>query len=321
MGIMLRLLICAVCLGLAAQDARAEEYPNGTVRIVTPYPAGGPLDIVARILAQGLHDDLHRTFIVDNRPGASGNVAAKLVASAAPDGLTLLATGDTTFTVNPFLYQIMPFDVKDGLAPISIIGTYILVLATSSSLPVHSLAELLAYAKQHPVNFASGGVGAPGHLGFEYLRYRTGLNGVHIAYRGGPAAGEALLAGEVGAAFVSTSVVIPYAKSGQLNALAVSDSVRYPALPDVPTVAESGVPDFRIRFASLLMAPAHTKPELIALLNDEVHRIFAQDDVRKHLQAIDVTATVSTPAEAGAWLVDESARWAPIIKASGMKAE
>src|SRR5262249_25894082 len=222
---------------------------------------------------------------------------------------------------NPFVYEKMPFDPDHAFEPIALLGAVPLALAVHTKIPPRNLKDLIAYSQEHDLAFASAGNGAPGHLAFEYLRYKTALKGHHVPYRGNAPASTALLSGEVDAAFIAVSGVLPHIQSGALAALAVSSPQRIPVLPDVPTAAESGVPDFAARFANILMAPAGTPPALIKILSEQAQKILATEDAKKRLEAASLDPITSTPDGLRQWIKVESARWGAVVKATGMKLE
>ena len=312
--------LALTCASAALTPTAAQEFPSGTIRIILPYAAGGPLDIAARILAEGFQAELGRTFIVENRPGAGGSIGTAAVASAKPDGSMLIAVGETILTVNPHVYAKLPFD-PDALAPISLMGSYDLVLGVNPRVPANTLAELIEYSQTNPLNFSSGGLGAPGQLAFEYLKLKTRVKGQHVAYRGGAPAAAALVAGDVEAAFISSSAMMPFVSSGKVRALATSGAARLDVLPNVPTVAESGVPDFEARLHYFLMAPAETPRVLVDRLNEQVRRIYAESKTKDLLVPIGLEPTVSTPEAARELIKRQSERWEPVVRAAGIKVE
>ncbi len=323
---MKRFCSSAVAIGLAVigfaafSHAQSPAYPDGITKIVVSFPAGGPLDATARILADGLQKNLGRSFIVENRPGATGTVGTASVASAAPDGHTLLAGLDATFTVAPHVYEKLPFDPDRSFEAISLMGTVPLALAVNAAkIPARTLQDLIAYSQQHEVTFSSAGSGSPGHLALEYLRTKTTLKGRHIPYRGNAPASTALLSGEVDAAFIAVSGVLPHVQSGALVALAVSSPHRLANLPDVPTAAESGVPGFAAQFANVLMAPAGTPAPLIKLLNEQTQAIITTEESKRRLAALGLEPVVTSPQGAREWIAQERARWGAVVKATGMK--
>jgi len=313
--------VLAAGLFAIAGPAASQAYPEKPVTIVVNFSAGGPLDALARIIAEQASAELKQSFIVDNKVGAGGNIGAAAVAKAKPDGYTLLMTRDTLLTINPFLYPSMPFDAKKAFRPIALIGIYAQTLVVTSGLPVQKLSDLLALAKSKNVTYASAGNGSPGHLTFEHLLQRTGIKMTHVPYKGAAPAVTDLLGGQVDAGFLVTSSVVPHVKAGKLRAIAVSSNERLPTLPDVPTIAESGVSGFDVRFTFLLLAPAGTPDAVVTRLHEQVTKAFARNDVRERLRAMDIPPVTGGEADVRAWVEKESARWGAVIKTAGVRAE
>ena len=239
--------------------AWAQAYPAGPVRMIVPFPSGGPLDFVSRLLAERLTVGLKQPFVVDNRPGAAGNIGTEAVAKAAPNGQTLLVVIDTPLTVNPWLYKKLPFDPENDFIPISVAAGFYQMLVVHPSVPVSSLREFVDFAKRQRMNYGSGGaVGSPGHLTMEYFRQQTGFDAVHVPYRGNAPVVTDLIGGQVLAGFVATPGVVQHVKDGRLKGLAVSGAHRSRLAPDVPTVAELGYPGFDVGFYIVVLAPAGT---------------------------------------------------------------
>jgi tripartite-type tricarboxylate transporter receptor subunit TctC len=303
----------------AVASALAQELPSGTARIIVPYPPGGPLDVTARLVAQGLRDDLGKNFIIENKSGANGNLGAGAAVQSAPDGLTLLAITDTILTANPALYPSVPFDPFKDFAPISVIGSNAVVLGVHKSLPVKTIGEFVDYMKTHNTTFSSGGNGSPGHLAYESFALRAGVKGTHVAYRGGAPAAQAIGSHEVDAGIVSPSALRSFIAQGTVVPLAVLDTKRIGSLPSVPTAAEGGISNLIVRYYSLLLAPAGTPAALIEKFNHSVRDTFARPATLSVLGAAGLEPTVSTPAEATEILKEQTARWKEVIQASGMR--
>jgi tripartite-type tricarboxylate transporter receptor subunit TctC len=311
-----------VLLALAAwlaSPATGQELPAGTAKIIVPYPAGGPLDVTARLVAQGFKDDLGRTFIIENRSGANGNIGAGAVAQSAPDGLTLLAITDTILTANPALYASVPFDAFKDFDPISVAGSNAVVLAVHKSVPAKNIVEFIEHMKTKNLNFSSGGNGSPGHLAYEYFAVRTGVKGTHVAYRGGAPAARAIATHEVDAGIVSLSALQPFLTQGDAVALAVLDTQRIKAIPSVPTAAESGVANLIVRYYSMLLAPAGTPVALIDRFNRSIRNTFSLPATLSVLDASGLDPNVSTPQEARDVLKEQTQRWNEVIRISGMR--
>lgn len=300
-------------------SAQTNPLPRGNVTVVVPFPAGGPLDALARILIEKLSPRIGRTMIVENKAGAGGNIGTASVAKAEPDGLTWLLDLDTVFTVNPHLYASQGFDPNKDLVPVSLAGDFVLMLAVNPKVPAKSLSELVSYSKTKPLTFASAGVGSPGHLAFEYLKSATKMDGVHVPFRGaGPALTE-MVAGHVDAGFVTSSILLDHVRAGNLRPLAVSGRERLPAAPDVPTVAETGYREFDARFAFLVMLPAKTPDAIRQYVASAVVEAYKLPDVRERLSAMAIQPTTSSESEAGAWITKERERWRNVIVEAGIK--
>jgi tripartite-type tricarboxylate transporter receptor subunit TctC len=311
----------AAALGLP-KSAGAQSYPSGPVKIVVPFPAGGPLDFVARLLADGLSASLKQPFVVDNRSGAGGNIGTEAVAKATPNGQTLLVVLDTPLTVNPWLYQSLPFDPERDFSPISIAAGFYQMLVVHPSVPAGSLREFVDFAKRQRMTYGSGGAaGSPGHLTMEYFRQQTGFDAVHVPYRGNAQVVTDLIGGQVQAGFVATPGVVQQVRDGRLRGLAVSGSQRSPVAPNVPTVAESGYPGFDVGFYIVVLAPAGTPQPVRAVLEREVRQALASTDVKARLRAQELEPIASTGEEARARLKSTAARWRDVVKAANIRPE
>ena len=313
-----RVVLVAGALTLAALDmAIAQSYPTHPIKIIVSSAAGGPLDIVARGVAEKLTASLKQAVVVEARSGAGGNIAADLVSKSAPDGYTLLFVLSSTLTVNPHLYKDLNFNLK----PITVVNYSTQTLFVHPSLPVNNLAEFVAWArKEGPVTYAHGGAGTSSHLVMEYFRLLAGFETVPVPYRGSAALVADFLAGQFKVAFGSTSGLLPLAASGKLRALAVSTAKRSPLAPDVPTVAES-YPGFELTTDFILLAPSGTPDEIVAMLEREVRRAIDTQEFRDRFSKQDIWIVASTPAEATARIKAGFAIWADIVKRTGMKGE
>jgi len=312
--------IVAALLALVPAFAGAQGYPDKPVMvIVSTVP--GPLDVFARIVCEKLSASLKQPFVIENRAGAGGNIAAELVKNAKPDGYTLLFAIDTTFTVNPGLYKKLSFDPDKDFVAISVPVTYGQMLTVNPNVPVKSVNELLALAKQKPLTYASGGNGSPSHLVAAYFFSTAGAQVTHIPYKGTGQSVIYVLGGRVDSLFAVTSGVLPYVKDSRLRALAVSSAKRSALAPDVPTIAELGYPGFDVSFAYALMAPARTPNDIVQLLSREVAKALAAPDVQEKLRIADYTVTGLDPAQSGQWLRENRARWTKVIQANGITAD
>jgi tripartite-type tricarboxylate transporter receptor subunit TctC len=298
--------IAASLLLLLSSAVQAQNYPTKPVKLVVPFAPGGSVDIVARIVGQQLGEDLGQSIVVENRAGAGGNIGFEAVAKAKPDGYTL-AMASSTMAVNVSLYRTIGYDPLKDFAPISLIALQPNVLMVNPSLPVKSVAELIAYAKANPgaLNFGSSGIGASQHLAAELFKSRTGADMVHVAYKGGGPAMADLVAGRVQLMFETIPNSISYIQSGQLRALAVTVDERSKQLPDVPTMSESGVKGYVSRGWLGVMAPAGTPQPIIDKLNAAVLKAVATPAVTKRLTELGLEIKTSTPAEFSAFIASE----------------
>jgi len=295
----------------------AQNYPATVVKIVVPFPGGGPLDFTARLLADRLAARLKQPFIVENRPGASGNIGTEAAARAAPDGYTLLFVLDTPLTVHPVLYKKLPFDPEQDLTPISIVASFSQMLVVHPSVAARSVAEFVALAKARPITYGSGGGrGDPGHLTMEYFRLQAGFEATHVPYKGNAQVVTDLVSGQVQAGFVATPGVLQHAKEGRLKGLAVSSAQRTPGAPDIPTIAESGYPGFEVGFYQVMLAPRGLPDSIASDLEREVRQAVKSPDVQARLRAQELDPIGSTTAEAKAQLKTIAQRWREVITAA-----
>ncbi|MGQ0525252.1 MAG: Bug family tripartite tricarboxylate transporter substrate binding protein [Betaproteobacteria bacterium] len=306
--------------GVQAQSAAA--YPAKAIRIVVPFPAGGTSDILSRAIGQKLTEEWKQPVVVDNRPGASANIGAEIVVKSPPDGYTLLCAS-TIHTINPSLYSKLAYDPVRDFTPITLIATTSQVLAVHPSLPVRSVKELIAYAKKRPgqINYSSAGNGSQPHLTAELFKTRTGIDIVHVPYKGAPPAMNDLLAGHVALSFATSPSAVPHVKSGKLRALAVSTARRVSALPDVPTIDESGVPGFEASGANGLVGPAGMPAAIVEKLNAAVVKIVKEPAMSKFLSEQGADPYTTTPAQYAAYIKSEVAKWAKAVKDSGARVD
>jgi len=314
--------IAAFAFGAPA-SAQAPAYPTKPVRIVVPFPAGGATDILARAVAQKLTETWGQAFVVDNRPGAGGNIGSELVAKAAPDGYTLEMGTVGTHAINASLYAKMPYDHVKDFAPIILVAGVPNVLVVNPAVPVNSVQELIAYAKANPgkLNFASSGNGTSIHLSGELFKVMAGVQMTHIPYKGSAPALADLLGGQVQLMFDNLPPSLPQIKGGKLRALGVTSAARAPALPDTPTIAESGLPGFDASSWFGLLAPAGTPPAIIAKLNTEIAKWLATPEAKEKLVAIGANIAGGTPEDFARHVQAETAKWAKVVKESGAKVD
>lgn len=314
--------LMAVALALAAPAAMAQSYPQKTVRVVLPYPPGGPTDIVARMLTQKLTENLGQSFVVENRPGATGMVGTNSVAKAEPDGYTLLVNASVQ-VVYPGLFKDMNFDPIADFAPVSLLASGPLALVVNPKLPVNSVRELIDLARKEPgrLTFGSSGIGAATHLSGEAFKQATGIDMQHVSYKGSSPALNDVAGGHVDLMFDSLASSSPFIQAGKLRALAVTTASRSPAMPDVPSVAEAGVPGYDISTWYGLWAPAGTPEAIVKLLSDEAAKAFNDPDVRDRLSTLGLQATTSTPKEFSRFNQDELKKWSAVVEQAGVTAE
>ncbi len=291
------------------------------VKIVVPFPPGGPTDIVGRLVATKLSDSLGQQFVVENRAGAGGTVGSEAVTQAAADGYTLLYGSTSTLAMAPSLYRQLAYDPRKSFAPISLVSIGPLLIVVNASVPARTLAQLIALAKEKPgsLNYSSAGNATPPHLAAEMFKSMTGVDMVHVPYKGGAPALQAVTAGEVQVLFEGLVTLLPQIKAGRLRALAISGNARDPALPDVPTVAEAGLPAFQVMFWSGLVAPVGTPPEVVSTLNVALRHALAGNDARDTLTRLGLAPAGNAPADFARFIDAEILRWEQVIKSSGAR--
>ncbi len=314
-------LFTALAAIVLLQPVQAQDYPSKPVRMIVPYPAGGPLDTLARIFADKMSQGLGQPMIVESKPGASGNIGGDLVARATPDGYTLLWAIDTAMTVNPSLFKNMTFDPLKDLAPVSLVSASDSVLVVNPSVPVNSLKDLIELSKKQSLNFASGGNGTPAHVSTALFMREAGVTMTHIPYKGNAPSVASLLGGETHFSIASVPGVMRHIKAGKLKAIAVTGSKRTPFLPDLPTFAESGFPGVVVDGWRALYAPAGTPRAVIDALNRELGRVAKLPDVVEKLAAIGTVAVVSTPERLTEVMREETAKWAKVVQEAGIKVQ
>ena len=318
--------VTAICVVLAAHmmvaSAMAQDYPSRPVTIVVGYTPGATSDLLARTVAERLSAAWGQSVIVDNKSGVGGNIAAAYVARAPGDGYTLMVGTDAMMTSNVFLYKNTPFDPVKDFAPITNAGANIICLAVHVELAVNSVAELIAYAKANPgkLQYGSSGIGSPHHLAGELLRHKTGIDIVHVPYRGGGATINDLLGGHIKVAFLSLSSAVPHLNSGKIRIVAVVERGRYAAMPDIPTIGET-VPGFEMSSWVGFFAPAATPSPLLARLNDAMVNVLKIDVVKEKLAALGLAVAPSTPAELAAMVSQGLAVRGELVKAANIQAE
>lgn len=300
--------------------ASAQVYPARPVRMIVPYPPGGGTDIVVRLVAAKLAEYLGQAAVVENRPGASTIIGTDLVSKAAPDGYTVGVITDS-HSINPNFFKKLPYDSLKDFEPISQLVVAPFLLVAHPSLQAKTVKELIAAARARPgkLNFASVGPGSPHHLAMEWVKVLAGIDMVHVPYKGTMAAYGDLLAGQVGVMFTGIPTGMPNVRRGQLEALAVSSAKRQPSVPEIPTVGESGLPEFELVGWYGTAAPAGTPKEIVSRLSREISRALDQTDVRERLDSMGLEPAASAPASFAAFMVKDAAKYAHIIKITGAK--
>ena len=316
---MFRSACASILLALASLAAQAQGYPSQTVRIIVGFPPGGTTDVIARLIAQELTESLGRAVVVENRPGASGTIGSGIVAKATPDGHTLLLVSSTHGTA-PSLYASLPYEEKD-LVPAALIATTPYVLVVHPSMAATNMAQLLAYLKANPgkVEYASSSPGTAQHLAGELVQRMAGVSIVHVPYKGTGALMPDLLAGRVPMMFENIAIMTPHIRKGSLRPIAISSAKRTPLLPDVPTVAETGLTGFEVLGWFALLAPAKTPPEVIRRLNNDVNAAIARPAIVARFAELGAEPLGGSPDQAAAFIRGEQDKWSRIIREAGIK--
>jgi tripartite-type tricarboxylate transporter receptor subunit TctC len=316
-------LSAALAIALLASGASfGQAYPERPIRLIVSYPPGGGTDVTARTIVPKLSEGLGRQVVIDNRPGAGSTIGTDLVAKATPDGYTLLMS-DTTFGIVPGLYAKLPYDALRDFQPITQISGVPGGLVVHPGLPAHSVKELVALAKAKPggLNFGSGGVGTPVHMAGELLKLAAHINIVHIPYKGAGPAFADLLGGHFQLMFPTLQSAVPYIKSGRLRLLALTSDKRSPAFPDVPTMAEAGVPGVVAMAWFGIQAPKGTPKAIVSRLHDEAVKVLQDPVVKQRFESDGADPVGSTPAQFHKFVADEIAKWTKVVKEAGIKAE
>jgi tripartite-type tricarboxylate transporter receptor subunit TctC len=314
----------ALLLGMVATTAVcAQVYPSRPIRFIVPFAPGGSTDTLARTLGTKLTEALGQQVVVDNRAGGNGNIGTDVVAHAVPDGYTILLGYIANLAIGPSLYAKLPYDPVKDFAPITLLAVAPNILVVHPSVPARNFQEFIAYAKANPtkVNFASAAVASPGHLSGELLNLAAGIHMQHVPYKGAGQAVVDLVGGQVQVMVSGMSAVMPHIKAGRLRPLAVTGARRSPAVPEVPTIAESGFPKFEATAWYGVLAPAGTAPAIVTRLNTEILRALKLPDVKERLEYVGFEIVGSTPAAFGAYIKSEIIKWAPVVKAAGVKPE
>jgi tripartite-type tricarboxylate transporter receptor subunit TctC len=323
-AIPLRSLLLLTCLLVPAvatvTRAETQSYPTRTIKLVVPFGPGGPTDVSARIVAQVVQSGLGPSVVIENRPGAGGAIGTKSVANAEPDGATLLIGTSATLGVVPALMKNPGYDPIKSFAPVAKVADSTLVLVVPATFPANSVQEFVAYAKANPgrLSFASAGVGNQTQLLAELFKSKAGLDIVHVPYKSGAEMVTAILGEQVQMAFPDVSILIPLIREGKLKALAVTSASRHPQLPDVPTMIESGIPDYIMTFWSGVVAPAGVPAEIVNRLNTAINDGLSSASVRENLAKVGSEASPGTPQEFADFIAAETKKWSAVAKMAGI---
>jgi tripartite-type tricarboxylate transporter receptor subunit TctC len=316
------LLALTACLLAPGPIHAQDSYPSRPVRIIVPTPPGGPVDVVARLVAQSLSTSIGQSFVVDNRPGAGNTIGSREAARAAPDGYTLHYSSISGLVLAPMLHKDPGYDPIKSFAPIAAVATTSIILVVHPAFPAQSVAELVAYAKANPgkVNFSSGGIGVLPHLIGELFKARASINIVHVPYKGGGPSIQDVVAGNIQMTFEGTSVLLPLIESGKLRALAVTTAQRNPALPNVPTMVESGYPGFVTGGWTGLLAPAETPAAIVAKLNAAINAGLKSPELKNGLAKLRADALGGTPQDFAELIKTDIAKWEPVVTSLNLQA-
>jgi len=306
-------------LALCVLPVQAQDYPSQPVKLVVPFPAGGGTDALARWFGKGLEARLGQPFVVENRGGAGTTLGAGIVASAAPDGYTIMLGTSSTYAIAPNVYKKVPFDPIKDFTPIALVAEVPFALYVNIALPVKSVMDLVVLAKQKPLSYASAGIGTQHHVNAELLKTLTGISMTHVPYRGGGPAYQDVVAGHVPIMFGDVGQVLPLARAGKVRVLAVTTLQRVDTMPEVPTMHEAGIVNYNASAWQAFVAPAHTPPAIVARLNRALIEIVKAPDTQKHLADIGLRPLTSTPEELGAYMKSELVRWGKVVDAAGAR--
>jgi tripartite-type tricarboxylate transporter receptor subunit TctC len=314
-------LLCLAFVGLifGLQTGYADEYPTHHITLIAPWPPAGAIDTLCRQLAPGLGDKLGQPVIVENRPGAGSTIGVADVAKAAPDGYTLVMAGSGSLAISPTLYRRLPYDPRKDFSPIALVAEIPFVLVVNPSLPVHSVADLIKYSKEHPegITYGSGGAGSPHHLYAELLRSMTGINMTHVPYKGSAPALTDVISGHISLMFADPIPSLPMIKAGKVRALGVSSAARLPSAPEIPPLAEAGVPGFDAAGWGMIVAPAHTSAPILTKLAEAIHAVASRPDFREQTIRLGMVPKSSPPPEKlQDFISAEMVRWGQVVQAA-----
>jgi tripartite-type tricarboxylate transporter receptor subunit TctC len=314
--------IAAVCAGLDPADAAAQPYPNRPIKLIVPFPAGGPPDTIARLVGSDISARLGQTVVIDNRAGGGATIGTRAVAHADPDGYTLLFASTTSLSIGPALFKNLDYDPVKSFAPVASVSLGALVVSVNAGVPAKTLPELVAYAKANPGKLHNGaGVASPPHIAWGLFTLATGTAIVFVPYRGMAQAMTDLVAGQIQMMIDGIGSLLPHIRDGKVRALAVTGKTRSADLPDIPTMTESGYPDYVLSFWTGILAPAGTPPDIVDKLNGAVVAGLRSAETRQNLAKFSVEPHITTPQEFSAFLAAEARKWADIVKTTNIKVE
>ena len=319
----LRVVALAAAVCTMSGVASAQTYPGKPIRIVVGFAAGGPADVMARLVGQRMASLLGQSIVIDNRPGAGGTIGARAVAEADPDGYTLLLGNTSTLVIGPLIHKNVNYDPVRGFAPIAALGTTSNLLIVPPALPVTSVRELIALARSSPgkLNYSSAGIGTPPHLIGEMFKQRLGLDIVHVPYKGGGPSVTAVVTGEAQFSFENPASALPLVQAGNVRALAATGETRGSQTPDLTTMIEAGVPDFTSVSFTAVVAPAGTPSAIVSRLNASINESLRSPEVAGTLTKLSVDAKISSPAEFAAFLAKERDKWTTVVKSGGVQSQ
>ena len=314
--------IAAACAGVGLADAAAQSYPNRPIKLIVPFPAGGPPDTIARLVGNDISARLGQTVVIDNRAGGGATIGTRAVANADPDGYTLLFASTTSLSIGPALFKNLDYDPVKSFAPVASVSLGALVVSVNADVPARTLAELVAYAKATPGKLHNGaGVASPPHIAWGLFTLATGTTIVFVPYRGMAHAMTDLVAGQIQMMIDGIGSLLPHIRDGKVRALAVTGNTRSADLPNIPTMIESGYPDYVLSFRTGILAPAGTPADIVDMLNGAVVAGLRSAETKKNLAKFSVEPHITTPQEFSAFLAAEARKWADIVKTTNIKVE
>jgi tripartite-type tricarboxylate transporter receptor subunit TctC len=321
-GRILLFAVAAVAVSFNLADAGAQAYPDRPIKVIVPFPAGGPPDTLARLVGNDISARLGQTVVIDNRPGAGATIGTRVAANAEPDGYTLLFASTTSLSIGPALFKNLDYDPVKSFAPVASVSLGAMVVTVNANVPANSVAELVAHAKANPGRLHNGaGVASPPHIAWGLFTLTTGTNIVFVPYRSMVQAMTDLMSGQIQIMIDGIGSLLPHIRDGKVRALAVTGERRSPDLPEVPTMIESGYPDFLLSFWTGVLAPAGTPAPIVDKLNAAINDGLSSAETRESLAKFNVEPNIASPAQFGTFLAAEARKWAEIIKATNIKVE